>query len=415
MSFLKYAAGDQVVKEKTSWGMDCVFYPKRQFGEKMAMLVVPFGANATGWKSEQNAVTFPKGVAHFIEHKLFQQKWGDAFVQFGKQGASANAFTDGEKTVYYFVCREGFDENLKLLLDFVQHPIFTEEDTEREKEIICSEIAMYDDDPSWAVYYQMMEQMYPDHPIHTPIAGTEKSVRETTAVDLKMVYENAYLPQKFCLVCSGNIQPRKVMMLAEKMQPKKETGQIQWQNAENEHVKLYAERNMALQQPVFQIGIPVQTQENHFDLRQKIAFDILLEIWAGESSPFYEQAYQKQWLDMPLGSRYAEGRGYAFCAFFGSGNHGNTVREALQNHMQALQQNGIAEKDFERIRKKYIGQILRTFQSVSDLCMVQAELCQYQSDLSDYFRMSKDLCKIDVEKLLQNMPVKDKMVLSIIR
>ncbi len=413
MSVLKYAAGDQVVRDKTSWGMECIFYPKRQFGEKMAMLVVPFGANATGWKSEENAVIFPKGVAHFIEHKVFQQKWGDAFVQFGKQGASANAFTDGEKTVYYFICRENFDENLKLLLDFIQHPVFTQEDTEQEKEIICSEIAMYDDNPSWAVYYQMMEQLYPDHPIHTPIAGTEQSVRKTKAVDLKMVYESAYLPQKYCLVCSGNIQPRKVMTFAEQMQPKRETGKIQWQNAENESVTLYAEKQMGLQQPVFQIGIPVQKQE--MDLRKKIAFDILLEIWAGESSPFYAQAYQKQWLDMPLGSRYLAGRGYAFCAFFGSGQYANTVKEALQKHMERLQQNGITETTFERIRKKYIGQILRMFQSVSDLCMMQAELCQYQSDLSDYFRMSKDLCKTDVEKLLQNMPVKDKMVLSIIR
>ncbi len=414
MHFLKYVAGDSVAREKTSWGMDCIFYPKRQFGEKMAMLVVPFGANATGLKSEQNTVTFPKGIAHFIEHKLFQQKWGDAFIQFGKQGASANAFTDGEKTVYYFVCRERFDENLKLLLDFVQHPVFAEKDVEREKEIICSEIAMYDDDPGWAVYYQMMEQMYPDHPIHTPIAGTEKSVRETKAADLKMVYEAAYLPQKFCLVCSGNIQPRKIMALAEQVQPKKEMGQIQWQNAENQNVKLRAMRDMDLKRPLFQMGIPLQIEQT-FDLRQKIAFEILLDIWAGESSLFYEQAYQKKWLDTPLGSRYLQGRGYAFCAFFGSGKHGDAIKEALQNRMKDMKQNGIADNDFERIQKKYIGQVLRTFQSVSDLCMAQAEICQYQSDLSDLFRMSKDLHKTDVEKLLQNMPVEDKMVLSIIK
>ncbi len=414
MSFSKYAAGDSVIREKTSWGMECIFYPKRQFGEKMAMLIVPFGANATGLKTEQNTVTFPKGIAHFIEHKLFQQKWGDAFVQFGKQGASANAFTDGEKTVYYFVCRERFDENLKLLLDFVQHPVFTEKDVEREKEIICSEISMYDDDPSWAVYYQMMEQMYPDHPIHTPIAGTQKSVRQTTAADLKMVYEAAYLPQKFCLVCSGNIQPRKIMAVAEQMQPKKEIGVIQWQNAENENVKLCAVQDMHLQRPLFQIGLPLPIEET-FDLRQKIAFEILLDIWAGESSLFYEQAYQKQWLDMPLGSRYATGRGYAFCAFFGSGKYGDAVKEALQNRIKDMKQNGIADNDFERIRKKYIGQILRTFQSVSDLCMTQAEICQYHADLSDWFRMSKDLHKTDVEKLLQNMPAAYKMVLSIIK
>ena len=119
------------------------------------------GANHLFWKGRDGEkICFPQGTAHFIEHKLFQQEWGDAFARFTQNGASANAFTDGDRTVYYFTCSDKFTENLRLLLDFVQKPYFTKEDTEREKDIIVSEITMYEDDPMWVGYYQMLECMY---------------------------------------------------------------------------------------------------------------------------------------------------------------------------------------------------------------------------------------------------------------
>ena len=157
---------------KTKNGLQYFIYPQKEFGEKMAAVVVKRGANHIFWKIEEGReLYFPAGTAHFIEHKLFQQEWGDAFTKFLQNRATANAFTDGDKTVYYFTCRDKFVENLKILLDFVNNPYFTKESTEQEKSIITSEIMMYEDDPDWVVYYQMLEGMYENHPIKNKIAG----------------------------------------------------------------------------------------------------------------------------------------------------------------------------------------------------------------------------------------------------
>ncbi|MGN1230825.1 MAG: M16 family metallopeptidase, partial [Anaerotignum sp.] len=178
---------------KTRNGLQYYILPQREFGEKMAAILVKRGANHLFWKGKDGEeINFPQGTAHFIEHKLFQQEWGDAFTKFTQNGASANAFTDGDKTVYYFTCREKFMENLKLLLDFVQKPFFTKEDTEREKGIITSEITMYEDDPNWVVYYQMLESMYGKHPIKNRIAGTAETVEKITAETLQKAYETYY-------------------------------------------------------------------------------------------------------------------------------------------------------------------------------------------------------------------------------
>ena len=143
---------DKYQQGKTKNGLQYYILPQKDFRDKMAAVVVKRGGDHIFWKDKYGEdITFPAGVAHFIEHKLFQQEWGDAFTKFAQNGASANAFTDGDKTVYYFTCREKFVENLKILLDFVQNPYFTKEDTEQEKSIITSEITMYDDDPNWVV------------------------------------------------------------------------------------------------------------------------------------------------------------------------------------------------------------------------------------------------------------------------
>ena len=175
----------------------------------MAAVVVKRGADHLLWrKTDGTTLTFPQGTAHFIEHKMFQQEWGDAFMAFAQNGAEANAFTDAEKTVYYFTCREGFGENLKLLLEFVQNPYFTEEDTEQEKEIIVSEITMYQDDPSWRGYYKLLEGMYAVHPVKEQIAGTAESVGKITADILQKAYEVYYTTEEMALVCVGDFSVR---------------------------------------------------------------------------------------------------------------------------------------------------------------------------------------------------------------
>ena len=202
------------IEGRSKNGLRYYILPQGIFEEKMAAVLVKRGANALTWEDAQGRrLSFPQGTAHFIEHKLFQQKWGDAFLRLTQNGASANAFTDAEKTVYYFSCRKGFAENLRILLDFVQHPYFTEQDTEQEKDIILSEISMYEDDPDWKAYFQMLEGMYAAHPVKNQIAGTAESVREITAETLQCAYETYYTTDSMALICTGNVPVREILRM----------------------------------------------------------------------------------------------------------------------------------------------------------------------------------------------------------
>lgn len=415
MGEIKVLAGEQICKGRTKAGMQYVLYPKKQSGESMAAIVVPYGSNGIQWqkKGTQQKETFPLGIAHFIEHKLFAQKWGDAFGQFAKQGAEANAFTDRERTVYYFTCRSHFIENLQLLLDFVQHPYFTAENVEQEKSIIQSEIKMYADWAEWVAYEQMLDLLYPSHLAHKPVAGTLESVAETTVEDLQRVYDACYLPQDFMLICAGNINTKQVMEAAEGVMCKEKTGDVLYDTKPCDIQKTYQEKNLSLRRPVFQIGFWMEPRKR--DCKEKLAMDILLDLLAGESSPFFAQAYAAGYLDTPMGRGYFVGDGYTYCTFSGSSTEVEKIAALLLTHWKKLQQQGIAQMDFERLQKKQIGQNLRLFQSVSSIGMAQMDFACYGADLEEVFRLTKELKQNDIEKLLQNTIMQDKMVLSVVR
>ena len=165
---------------KTKNGLRYYLFPRTGFGEQMAAVLVQRGANHLFWKGRDGEkICFPQGTAHFIEHKLFQQEWGDAFARFTQNGASANAFTDGDRTVYYFTCSDKFTENLRLLLDFVQKPYFTKEDTERERDIIVSEITMYEDDPMWVCIIRCWNVCMESTPSATALRERRKRWRKS--------------------------------------------------------------------------------------------------------------------------------------------------------------------------------------------------------------------------------------------
>jgi len=401
---------------KTKNGLQYYIFPQKDFGEKMAAIVIRRGANHLFWKGKDGEdIRFPQGTAHFIEHKLFQQKWGDAFLKLTRNGASANAFTDGDKTVYYFTCREKFMGNLQLLLDFVQNPYFTEEDTEREKDIIASEITMYEDDPGWVAYYQMLNGMYETHPIKNRIAGTVETVGQITAEILQKAYETYYTTEHMALVCAGDVPVRGVRDAAEKMPERKTDARVYFPAEKLEILEKYQERKMGLSRPHFQIGckLPPMGRENW--LRGRIAMGFLLELLAGESSPFFQKAYKKEFLDEPLGTAFFCGEGYAFAAFSGTGEHPEETAELLSREWKWLQENGLQWSDFQRIRKKMLGRFLRRLDSPVSLCMGQIEWAMMGATAAEVMDCIKTLPMAEAEKLLQNAFSDTTMVLSVIR
>ncbi|WP_304507721.1 EF-P 5-aminopentanol modification-associated protein YfmH [Anaerotignum sp.] len=408
-------------KNGTMWrklpsGLDCYFIPMPNYEEKMAAIVVKAGSNflACNHSKEERPLQFPQGTAHFIEHRLFRQRWGDAFIAFSKQGASANAFTDSEKTVYYFSCQDNFFENLRLLLSFVQNPYFLEEETEQEKSIIQNEITMYDDNPDWRVYYQLLQAMYHNHPVRNPIAGDHNALEKIDDKVLQLAYDCMYTPDRFSLICAGDISPRKIIEAA-CMIKKRKSGEKPLFEREPEGVKeSYGEGKLGVSRPIFQMGFKMAPVEEE-PLRQRILMGILMDVLAGETSVFYQEAYSKNYLDEPLGSAYFSGTGYAFCAFSGSGEHGKEVSELLLQHLDRLRTQGVRDEDFRRIHKKQIGRFIRKSQSVSGMVLSQIEWAMDDMPAGEVFHLIKTVKKSEIEKLLNKEFEKDKMVLSVIR
>lgn len=401
---------------RTKNGLQYYLLPQREFGEKTAAIVVKRGANHIFWKeTDGSRTTFPQGTAHFIEHTLFQQEWGDAFAKFMQNGASANAFTDGDKTVYYFTCREGFMENLRLLLDFVQKPFFTQNGTEREKDIICSEIAMYADDADWRGYYQMLGGMYETHPIKKQIAGTEEDVRGITAELLQRAYERYYTTENMALVCTGDIPVRQILAAAEGVERRTTDACVYFPIEENQIQEKYQEQKMGLARPQFQIGyrLPPLPQEKWPERR--IAMGFLLELWAGESSRFFGRAYQAELLEEPMGMTYSCGTGYAFAAFSAKGEQPEKTAELLEKERQHLCRRGLEQADFRRIRKKMLGRFLRRLDSPLSLALGQIEWAMYDKTAAEVLEKIKTLPQTEVESLLETAFSGDNMVLSVIR
>lgn len=401
---------------KTKNGLQYYIFPQKDFGEKMAAMVVKRGANHIFWKGKDGEnMTFPQGTAHFIEHKLFQQEWGDAFIKFTQNGASANAFTDGDKTVYYFTCREKFMENLKLLLDFVQNPFFTDQDTEEEKSIITSEITMYEDDPNWVVYYQMLEMMYENHPIKNQIAGTAETVEEITAESLHKAYETYYTTENMALICAGDVPVRQVRAAVEMVQKRETDARVYFPMEENHILEKYRERKMDLSQPNFQIGFKLPSIPKEDWLKSRVAAGFLLEFLAGESSHFFKKAYEKGLLDEPLGMAFFCGEGYAFAALSGIGEHPEETAELLGQEWKKLRKNGLDRNDFRRIRKKMLGRFFRRLDAPNSLCMGQIEWAMMNATAAEVMECIKTLPAAEAEKLLQNAFSLDTMVLSVVR
>ena len=410
------AKHEKNLQGKTKNGLQYYILPQKDFGEKMAAIMVKRGANHLFWKGEfGKEIAFPQGTAHFIEHKLFQQEWGDAFTKFTQLGASANAFTDGDKTVYYFTCRERFMENLKLLLEFVQKSFFTEEDTEWEKSIITSEITMYDDDPNWVVYYQMLEMMYETHPVKNQIAGTAETVQGITADILQKAYEAYYTTENMVLICTGDIHGAQIRAAAETVRHRTTDARVYFPMEKRDILEKYQERKMGLSRPTFQIGFKLPAIRKEDWLKSRIAAGFVLEMLAGESSSFYAEAYEKELLDEPLGAVFFCGEGYAFAAFSATGEHPEDTAELLGQALQRLQQSGLRWEDFRRIRKKMLGRLLRRMDAPSSLCMGQIEWAMLGVPAAEVMECIKTLPLEEAEKLLQNAFSTDTMVLSVVR
>ena len=341
-------------------GLKCFVFPKKNFFEKQVTFAVNYGSVDNIFYEDNKIKEEPRGIAHFIEHKLFEQEDYNVFEEFSKNGATSNAFTNFNTTAYYFNCTENFKKNCGILFDFVSKPLFTEENVKKEKDIISQEIKMYDDDPDWKIYFNMLKNMYFEHNIKNDIAGTVDSIKNITHKVLYENYNNFYNYENSVIVCAGDFDRKELYSsILENLKLNEKDNNVKkiLFNEKDEIANGFIAEKMNIERTMFNFGIKDVFKK--FSISDRIlSVKILLDIICGESSELYERLYEKRLIDKSFSYAYTCGRDYGFAIISGFSESSEIVGEFLLDEVVKLKKSGIDKKLFELIKNKHIGRDL---------------------------------------------------------
>lgn len=362
-----------LITEKLSNGLHVFLLPKRELSKTFAIFSTNYGSVDLNFipRNKDDAVTVPEGVAHFLEHKLFEKEDHDVFADFSKQGASANAFTSFTETAYLFTATNYIEQNVKTLLDFVQAPYFSDQSVEKEKGIIGQEITMYDDQPDWRVFMGTIQNLFHHHPVKVDIAGTIESIASITKENLYECYQTFYHPDNMTLFIAGNFDQENMMSLIKENQSAKEfppSEQIKriMPDEPKDVFKKETTLNMPVSIPKCSVGIKGLVGEVDSDtfLINDLLQSMILDFYFSEGGSFYQKLYKEGIIDNSFYFETNIEKGFGYAIIGGNTSKpekfGNLVKEMLLS----IKEKRISEADFERMRKKQIGQLLRAMNSI---------------------------------------------------
>lgn len=400
-----------------SCGTKCYIIPKKGYSKMQAAICVKYGSNDTEFISEGKKIIVPSGTAHFIEHKLFEEEYGDVFAEFSKNGADANAFTDFVKTVYYFSCTKDFEENFKRLLSFVQSPYFNEKSVENEKGIISSEIKMYDDNSDWQVFFGALQGIYEDHKVKENIAGTIESIKKIDAEILQKTYENFYSPENMFIVCVGDFNCEEVFNIAENTMKSKNytlANVVKSKDIEGINEK-YVENILDISKTIFNIAFKHKISRGNKNPKKIYGFKILFDIICGEGSNLYDKLYKNNIIEEELAYEFLTGDDFAVSIISGKCDEPKIVVQFFKEEIERLKKEGFSITDFERIHKKHIGRFIRGFNSIDAICMSQIDLGYKGTDILEAYDNINEINSEYINKLLKDEIDLNCMVLSVIK
>lgn len=410
---------EKILLQELDNGLKVYIMPKRGYTKQFAIFATHFGSNDSKFiaPGDTNVTEVPDGVAHFLEHKMFEEEEGSIFEQFSKLGASANAYTNFTTTAYLFASTENFYENLKLLVKFVQNPYFTDENVEKEKGIIAQEIRMYQDDPNWRVYFNALEALYHIHPVRKDIAGTIESISQINKEILYKCYYTFYHPENMVLFAVGDIDIDKTLdVIKENVRQDKKQGEIEriYPKEPSSVYKKEVVQDMQVSIPLFNLGF--KDTDVGFGgkklLKKNLEIQIGLEMALGRSSDLYERLYNEGLIDSTFSFDYGGEIDYGYSIIGGQSKDPFKVRDIILNAINNLQ--FLKEEDFERIKKKYIGKFLRTFNSVDSIAYSFINFYMKEINLLDYLDVLYSISFEDVRERFQNHLREENSVLSVV-
>ncbi|MBR3942953.1 MAG: insulinase family protein [Clostridia bacterium] len=399
-------------------GLKIYICPKPGFTKKCAYFAANYGSVDVFYEKDGKKYEIPDGLAHFLEHKLFESEEGDAFSKYAKTGASANAFTSFGCTAYNFSCTDKLEENLKILIDLMRTPYFTEQNVAKEQGIIGQEINMYLDEPGWRVYQNMLEAMYKDCTVRRDIAGSVESISGITPELLYDCYNMYYAPENMVLVIAGDVDVFETAAVVENLLSGLKTGKAPnkyYPEEQKEVVKEYTEQKLAVGFPIYMLGFKGAHKAEGFDLlRQEIIGKTAMDILFGKSSAFYLTAYDDGLINENFEFDYECCPQYCHAIISGEGDQYEAVKAKINETIKNALDKGVDASEFERKIKLCRSGYIRRFNNVETVVHNLMESAFMDYNLYDYLEACDSVTLQDVEKFIREELAEDRSVLSVI-
>lgn len=409
--------------EELENGLKVIIVPKKEISKKYVIWGTNFGSIDNRFINPQTneEVFVPDGVAHFLEHKMFEQPDGtNSLDTLMALGLDANAYTTNDHTAYLFECSEDetFYKGLDELMDYVQSPYYTDENVEKEKGIIGQEIMMYDDDPGFQLYLNTLKGLYEKFPIRIDIAGSIESISKIDPDVLYKCYNTFYNPGNMVLVTCGNFEPEEILQeIKNRLKPVKDIGDItRIYDEEPENIyQNYIEKTMSVSMPIFMIGIKDKVVAPEERVKRHMAIEIVLDLLIGKSSKLYKELYEKQIVFGELDYEYEFSKKYAHMLISGQSNNPQLVEEMFKNEIKKLKNEGLDSEDFERIKRKIYGEFVTEFNDVGSISRMFLADTIKEINSFDYIEKYNEVTKEYVMNILNEVFNDEKVVLSVIK
>ena len=407
--------------EKLENGLTVMIIPKPGIQKKYVIWGTNYGSNDNKFivPGEEKVTEVPNGVAHFLEHKLFEQENGtNSLDTLTALGVNANAYTTNDHTAYLFECTDNFYEALDELMDYVQHPYFTDENVEKEKGIIGQEIMMYDDYPDWQVYLNAMKAMYHENPIKIDITGTIETISHIDKEILYKCYKTFYNPSNMALVVAGDFKPEEILQeIKNRLVENENQGEIKRIYTEEDEsiVQEKIEKNFEVSRPLFTIGIKDNPNKQEEIVKKHIAIEILMNLILGRSSDSYKKLYNEGIISGQPSLDYEFGQTYAHVLITGQSTDPEKVYQEFKIKVRQLKEQGVNEKDFERIKKLIYGGYVKEYNDIQDISRMF--LADYFKGINsfDYLEEIEGINIKYLSQILTDIFKEEKMILSVVR
>ena len=415
---------EKLYVEKLENGLTVMIMPKKNIQKKYMIWATNFGSidNKFIAPNDKEETNIPDGVAHFLEHKMFEQQNGtNSLDTLTALGVNANAYTTTDHTCYLFECTDNFYPAMDELMDYVQNPYFTDQNVEKEKGIIGQEIQMYDDYPSWAVYMNAMKCMYKNNPIIIDIAGSIESISKIDKEVLYKCYNTFYHPSNMVMCFAGDFEPEALIEEVKKrLKPTEKHGEIKriYPEEPEQIVKKENTQNMEVSMPIFVIGIKDVIDNKNCTsssiVKKHIAIEILLNMLIGKSSKLYKELYEAELITGEPYLDYEFSKQYAHVSITGQSNNPKKVLEKFEAEVKKMKENELDLAHFQRIKNMIYGNYVKEYDDVAEICRMFVGDYMKGINSFEYIEEYEQVTPEYTKQVLEEVFKEEKTVLSIV-